>query len=195
MCRSQGIQDEAKAPECVSGGTPSTGIPTAEAGKEANTRSEMSLNLEDDICDTAITTRDVGGDELRKSGPLARVSETFGFFFSAERNDTPSGGSTASENETTRCNLCLIDFVTGDDVCTSRNPGCSHVYHQDCILEWLMDHDNCPNCGLDFLFDSEANKGGIGVKKDSQLFSCAFPEHGSETSLNEIQHYKSPSSK
>ena len=44
------------------------------------------------------------------------------------------------------CPICCEDYVKGDDVAWSKNEDCCHAYHTDCIVPWLMDHDDCPMC-------------------------------------------------
>jgi hypothetical protein len=34
----------------------------------------------------------------------------------------------------------------GEDVGWSRNPLCHHVFHKDCILEYLEANNSCPIC-------------------------------------------------
>ena len=41
------------------------------------------------------------------------------------------------------CTICLDEFCVGSEV--TRMP-CSHVYHQDCIVEWLKMSNLCPLC-------------------------------------------------
>jgi len=38
----------------------------------------------------------------------------------------------------TICAICLDSYLTSDVVCWSSNPCCSHVFHQHCILNWLV---------------------------------------------------------
>ncbi|XP_034672532.1 NEP1-interacting protein-like 1 [Vitis riparia] len=46
-------------------------------------------------------------------------------------------------NSTDKCIICLEEFATESEV--SRMP-CSHVYHEDCIIEWLERSQMCPLC-------------------------------------------------
>jgi hypothetical protein len=44
------------------------------------------------------------------------------------------------------CTICLEEYQVGEDIAWSRNPSCHHVYHKNCVLELLEDHDECPTC-------------------------------------------------
>ncbi|KAF6143557.1 hypothetical protein GIB67_029726 [Kingdonia uniflora] len=41
------------------------------------------------------------------------------------------------------CSICLVGYPTGMEV--TRMP-CSHIYHRDCIIHWLMISNLCPLC-------------------------------------------------
>lgn len=43
-----------------------------------------------------------------------------------------------------QCAVCLEEFLAGDE---ARRLPCSHLYHTDCIMEWLKDSNTCPMCG------------------------------------------------
>ena len=49
------------------------------------------------------------------------------------------------------CSICSDEYKYGDDITWSKNEDCVHAFHTDCIVPWLMDHDDCPNCRNDFL--------------------------------------------
>lgn len=53
------------------------------------------------------------------------------------------------------CPVCFGDYVKGDDIAWSKNEKCCHAFHTDCILEWLMNHDECPMCRNDYLQETE----------------------------------------
>ena len=35
------------------------------------------------------------------------------------------------------CTVCLVKYEISDRVCWSSNSKCSHMFHEDCILQWL----------------------------------------------------------
>jgi len=56
----------------------------------------------------------------------------------------------AKENE---CSICLGGYCPGDTICVAEASKCDHVFHQDCIAEWLKTHDCCPLCRVDLMGD------------------------------------------
>uniref|UniRef100_A0AAY5KHQ5 RING finger protein 11 n=1 Tax=Esox lucius TaxID=8010 RepID=A0AAY5KHQ5_ESOLU len=52
-------------------------------------------------------------------------------------------GSDSSEKKIRECVICMMDFVYGDPI---RFLPCMHIYHMDCIDDWLMRSFTCPSC-------------------------------------------------
>jgi hypothetical protein len=51
------------------------------------------------------------------------------------------------DEEMAGCSICLSHFKPQQLVCESYNSSCQHVFHKDCMVDWLMKyHDNCPMC-------------------------------------------------
>lgn len=68
------------------------------------------------------------------------------------------------------CSICLEPYREGDDICWSRNESCSHAFHQDCILDWLMDNDECPLCRENYLECSKVHESEPGEEiQDNDL--------------------------
>eukprot|EP00980_Cylindrotheca_fusiformis_P030387 scaffold24745_cov117-Cylindrotheca_fusiformis.AAC.1 len=40
------------------------------------------------------------------------------------------------------CCICLEAYLPGETICAATTPACDHVFHQECIFQWLQsDHD------------------------------------------------------
>lgn len=49
-------------------------------------------------------------------------------------------------SHTPECMICMEEFAVGDKVSWSPSEDCNHVFHKDCIREWLISHVGCPYC-------------------------------------------------
>jgi hypothetical protein len=48
----------------------------------------------------------------------------------------------------TSCAICLADYTHGEPIQCSKN--CQHVFHAECIMDWLVKHQDCPCCRTPF---------------------------------------------
>ena len=72
------------------------------------------------------------------------------------QNDSTSQECDTSDSNTTEapeCSICLCDFQHGDTIAWARNTNdeCHHIFHQECITEWLKSKDVCPMCRTNIL--------------------------------------------
>jgi hypothetical protein len=59
------------------------------------------------------------------------------------------------EEEMAGCAICLSHFRPQQLVCESNNPSCRHIFHKDCIVDWLIKgHDECPMCREVYLIET-----------------------------------------
>lgn len=52
------------------------------------------------------------------------------------------------------CAICLVDYCHGEKIRTSSR-GCHHVFHEQCILTWLEQHNECPCCRAEVLHSGD----------------------------------------
>jgi hypothetical protein len=86
-----------------------------------------------------------------------------------EVNDTDNDPVTEDRAVPIHCAVCLTKYEVSNRVCWSSNSECSHVFHEDCMLHWLVVlgrsqgkllefHKSCPCCRKDFIsFLAEEN--------------------------------------
>ena len=69
---------------------------------------------------------------------LVRVSKV-GHDIKYEDKEHPKEGTFVSELRAVPifCAVCLMKYEITDRVCWSSNSECSHMFHEDCILQWL----------------------------------------------------------
>mmetsp|Transcript_21258 Transcript_21258/g.61876 ORF Transcript_21258/g.61876 Transcript_21258/m.61876 type:complete len:289 (-) Transcript_21258:356-1222(-) len=64
--------------------------------------------------------------------------------------------SVAGENDDNSakiCSICLEEYQEDEEICWSRNPECSHVFHKNCLVDWLVTDISCPNCRTSYVGD------------------------------------------
>lgn len=63
------------------------------------------------------------------------------------------------------CEVCLVEFGTTDTVVVgSNNPDCTHVYHLECIVSWLLSDANkntCPKCRAPYIIIETENEAAL----------------------------------
>jgi len=91
-----------------------------------------------------------GGGYIRSS------IQSLGLRVSTHAPPSSSSDSVAGkENSSSRpsiakCGICLEEYTQGDVVCCSSNPSCIHGFHANCMSEWLLDNEECPNCRVKY---------------------------------------------
>ena len=61
------------------------------------------------------------------------------------------------------CCICLDQYKAGETVCWAVTEDCNHIFHHDCILQWLADHEECPLCRTNILQDDQGQLENIEV--------------------------------
>ena len=52
--------------------------------------------------------------------------------------EPPRGKGKQKRNAPIFCAICLTEYEISERVCWSSNPECTHVFHEDCIVNWLL---------------------------------------------------------
>lgn len=58
-------------------------------------------------------------------------------------NHLPMGVYDGCSKKAKECVICMCEFTLGDML---RFLPCMHIYHKDCIDDWLMRSFTCPSC-------------------------------------------------
>lgn len=61
-----------------------------------------------------------------------------------EKEKEESKEGEKSEELDKSCNVCYDEFAEDEDKIIVQLP-CTHIYHEECILPWLEEHNTCPH--------------------------------------------------
>jgi len=67
------------------------------------------------------------------------------------RNSLGSSAASMELYTTKSCFICLERYKVGESIVWSKNKECCHSFHENCMVRWLIDHDDCPLCRKDYL--------------------------------------------
>ena len=106
------------------------------------------------------------GDKANLEGIKKRSKQRL---FQARRRNSISGKSITMPRDISIsklqnnefCSICLEAYDISEEICSSKNKMCHHKFHLDCMVSWLMDHDECPICRLPYLMEND----GINAQK------------------------------
>ena len=103
----------------------------------------------DSNSDTITTT--ASDDTQDTSNPEKNKDEEAVTTAVAVQQDDDATTTTTIPSVAEECAICLDRFVHGDEInattgSAAQQPTCPHVFHKECLLSWLAEHDVCPCC-------------------------------------------------
>mmetsp|Transcript_16978 Transcript_16978/g.23300 ORF Transcript_16978/g.23300 Transcript_16978/m.23300 type:complete len:290 (-) Transcript_16978:311-1180(-) len=89
------------------------------------------------------------------------------------QNENAANTTTEEEgyNEST-CAICINDY--GQEDIVMHGTSCQHIFHKECLLEWLDKHDVCPTCRKDMMTSDEfknAAKSVLNAERANEIAS------------------------
>ena len=87
----------------------------------------------------------------RQTIPIGSLRNLFQGLVGNSDSNTLKGVSISSLGNHELCAICLEGYNDNEEICRSRNKKCPHKFHLDCMVNWLMDHEQCPICRLPYL--------------------------------------------
>ena len=116
-----------------------------------------------------------GDPRLRQSNKDTSECSTTGDDKEESISDMEQGSSSCvagGVSPASCCLICLEVWREGEMICQSA--GCSHIFHQSCIVSWLVHHRDCPACRQAFLPASSQDEEEEEAEEHYAWFLCSF---------------------
>jgi hypothetical protein len=81
---------------------------------------------------------------VKSSADVENLGPSLKLAMSQDTIDTEAIELWEGEEEDNECPICMEAFQLDEIVSWSPNEKCSHVFHHECIKEWLLRHGTCP---------------------------------------------------
>ena len=115
-------------------------------GNENNEEENVVFAIPDEMQFESVPVQDPG--EENAAWDMTTASNVFGSLVLRHPNDKEAG------RVPNQCAICLGNYCVEDPVVWSSNPDCSHAFHEDCLVDWLVhskqDGTPCPCCRQSF---------------------------------------------
>merc|ERR1719160_1949219 len=67
------------------------------------------------------------------------------------------------EGNNSGCAVCQDDWRVGD---RGVKLPCGHIYHKQCIMPWIKEHNTCPVCRYEMKTSAQGNGAGSAYERD-----------------------------
>jgi Ring finger domain len=124
-------------------------------GTEATSGTARATNVDDMVKVASLFIQDGHLDESSDSlksdhdgqdkGRINRILNEIEILH-CEDCDVLDRSSRRGERPIRECSICMDEFEVGDTVSWAPHALCTHVFHHQCIKNWLLRHAECPCC-------------------------------------------------
>eukprot|EP00761_Pharyngomonas_kirbyi_P010489 gb/GECH01010509.1/.p1 GENE.gb/GECH01010509.1/~~gb/GECH01010509.1/.p1 ORF type:complete len:628 (+),score=78.77 gb/GECH01010509.1/:1-1884(+) len=96
-----------------------------------------------------------------------------------------------------QCSICFEPVATDNGLLITKLP-CDHLFHEDCIAEWLTNHkDSCPICSKPVIFQSDADinaEGTVNEYETNSISDRSTPQSNSSQNRSVDTHRRTTES-
>ena len=104
--------------------------------------------------------------KLIKSQELMHTED---WFQNNPQLETPKTFPFSRNDDSNECPICLEKFEVGQDLSWSQARKCQHTFHAECLIPWLMKHDDCPCCRATFIDEATLLEDEIDDSRDGDM--------------------------
>mmetsp|Transcript_34168 Transcript_34168/g.82828 ORF Transcript_34168/g.82828 Transcript_34168/m.82828 type:complete len:690 (-) Transcript_34168:28-2097(-) len=142
LCVVEGKKETPSLVNVVSDETDDT-FPTATiGGSSSNNKEDHDMKNDDDDDDESYDDLEIEEEE----------DDGYDDLDPNEEEEDASSSSSIDDEDADCCAICLQDYKVGDEICyPTKSRPCCHQFHRGCLVPWLLKHNVCPCCRVQYL--------------------------------------------
>mmetsp|Transcript_15865 Transcript_15865/g.19349 ORF Transcript_15865/g.19349 Transcript_15865/m.19349 type:complete len:401 (+) Transcript_15865:187-1389(+) len=118
--------------------------------EKANRKKLLEPETRKCVISATIRTRKMTQDEEQQRSSQAILKRS-----SLDNTTKPPDYNTNDDYDEMTCTVCLERFEVGEELSWSKDLKCLHIFHSECLIPWLMKHDDCPCCRTSLFNESD----------------------------------------
>jgi len=141
---------------------------------ERKEKNKMNVEERMKLVDASLITTTITSRDEESGAVLALSSDTTAIPAQTDEEEQNQKQTYLDDYEddeaSCSCMICLEPYLVGDKVSYSKHNAlhCRHVFHRECIADWLMRQDDCPCCRTPYIIQSGDDGDGHSTTQQSQ---------------------------
>lgn len=99
-------------------------------------------------------------------------------------SQTPAADDPFQSDSYTACAICIDHYDDTDEVYVGED--CNHMFHKECLLDWLQRHDGCPCCRKNMITSDQMKGAALEVLGRDRVMVLALGPYYSTSSRMSI---------
>jgi hypothetical protein len=91
---------------------------------------------------------------------------------SSSTSQMPVADDPFQSDSYTACAICIDDYDDSDEVFVGGD--CNHMFHKECLLDWLVRHDGCPCCRKNMITSDRMKEAAVEVLGRDRVMELAL---------------------
>lgn len=102
----------------------------------------------------------------------------------AQDIESPSPSNQFESDSYIACAICIDEYGPSDEVVIGE--ACWHMFHKECVLDWLQRHDGCPCCRKNMMTSEQMKDAAVEVLGRHRIMQLALGPYSATFGFDDV---------